>query len=513
MAVELARLCAPWPELQIEGDPGTEIAEVTADSRHAGPGSLFVAVRGAAADGHAYAVAAAAAGCAAVAIAAGRRRELALAPDAGRPRAVVLAPDTVGLPARLARELHGRPDAGLTAAGVTGTNGKTTVAFLMRRLLDELVGECGLLGTVRYEVGGQARASSLTTPDGPALYGLLAQMARAGQRAVALEVSSHALDQERTADLALDVAILTNLGRDHLDYHGDLEAYLAAKLRIVELLRAGPRRGKPPGVAVVNAGDSAFARHDWRKAGVRVVHFAADRAHGQADVSVASADLSAAGTRLRLRCGREDVELTSPLVGRFNVENLAAAMAAGYGLGYAPQACAAALAGVEQVPGRLERLALPSGAVAVVDYAHTPDALAAALAACRELTAGRLLLVFGCGGDRDQGKRPLMGAVAARAADAVWITSDNPRGEPPAAICDAIEAGFLAESRRLAAFQTVVLDRAEAIASALDAARPGDVVLIAGKGHEDYQLVAGRRLDLDDRRLVRDWIEREGGRG
>jgi len=514
MAMTLARLCAPCPGLRLTGDAQTAITSVTVDSRRAGPGALFVAVRGASADGHAFVADAVAAGCAAVAVDAARLPELGLDAAAGRPVAIVAAPGTARLPALLARELHGRPDERLVVAGVTGTNGKTTVAFLLRALLGELRGPCGLLGTVRYETGRAVRPAPLTTPDGPTLYALLDEMVDAGARAAALELSSHALDQGRAAGLALDVAVLTNLGRDHLDYHADLTAYLAAKVRIVDLLRDGPR-AKGPGALVWNAADPAFAGLAAAGAGLRLVRFDAGggAAEGTAEVRVVRRELSAAGTRLAIDCLGERLELVSPLVGRFNVENLAAALAAGVALGLPAAACAAALARAEQVPGRLERIALPSGGVAVVDYAHTADALAAAAAACRELAAGRLLLVFGCGGDRDRGKRPLMGAVAAREADAVWITSDNPRGEEPAAICDAIRDGFAAEAAPRAGACAVVLDRTAAIGAALAAARDGDVVLVAGKGHEDYQLIGGRRLDLDDRRLVRDWIAREARHG
>jgi len=230
-------------------------------------------------------------------------------------------------------------------------------------------------------------------------------------------------------------------------------------------------------------------------------------------VRVVRSELSAAGIALAVAVGGETVALRSRLVGRFNVENLAAALAAGVALGLPAAACAAALADAPAAPGRLERFDLPAGAMALVDYAHTPDALAAALRACRAFAAGRVLVVFGCGGDRDRGKRPLMGAVAAREADAVWITSDNPRSEEPGAIIAAIAAGFAAEPAPRARAWTTVPDRGEAIAAALAAARAGDVVLIAGKGHEDYQLVGGRRLDFDDRRAVREWIAGEGAHG
>ncbi len=503
--VTLAQLLAGFPQLATDAPlPSAPIgvSGVAVDSRRCAPGVLFVAVRGAAADGHTHLAAAAAAGCAAVLVEEDAPLRTDMLASAGVP--VLRVRGTRPWPARLAREVAGRPDAALCVVGVTGTNGKTTTAWLLRRLLERCAGPCGLLGTIRYETGARSVAAPLTTPDGPTLYGLLAEMRGHGRRAVALEVSSHALDQGRTADLALDAAVMTNLSRDHLDYHADLDDYLRAKARILDLLR-GDRRGKPDGVAVLNADEPAF--DDLATAGLRVVRYATGRRPGAAaDLAVRAADLRRGGTRLQLDWRGARLELESRLVGRFNVENLTAALAAGLALDYPSSDCLAALSAAEQVPGRMESFALLSGATAVVDYAHTPDALAAVLQSCRELSPRRLVAVFGCGGDRDRGKRPLMGAVAARLADATWITSDNPRSEEPGEICNQIADGFRAETSPRSTACRLEPDRAAAIRGALAAAVDGDTIVIAGKGHEDYQLVGDRRLDLDDRRLVRDWI-------
>ncbi len=499
MELTLAALCRDLPGLDADRCPGAAVARVTADSREAGPGVLFVAVRGAAGDGHAFAAAALAAGCPAVIV-----EDAAAVPGAPDGR-VLVARDTRPLPALLARRLAGEPDRRLCTAAVTGTNGKTTTAFLLRALLNGLRGRCGLIGTIEYDDGAQRRPAPLTTPGGPVFYGLLEAMVANGCRGVAMEVSSHALDQGRVAGLELDVAVMTNLGRDHLDYHGDLAGYLAAKARIRELLRPA-RDGRPAGALVVNRQDGHLRTIDT--AGCRAVGFAADPrepAHG-AQLRVTGTRLGLDGTHLDLEWEGRPLHLDSPLVGRFNVANLAAALAAGVALGEDPEACCAALGAVPQVPGRLERLALPNGAIAVVDYAHTHDALEAVLGACRELTAGRLLAVFGCGGDRDRGKRPLMGAVVARDADLAWITSDNPRSEDPASICAQIAEGFAAQPVPRARLSRVVVDRRAAIHEALEAAQPGDIVVVAGKGHEDYQLIGGRRLDFDDRQVIRDWL-------
>ena len=499
MALTLAQLADGLPGVALQGDGTIAIERVTADSRQAAPGVLFIAVRGSGGDGHAYVAAALAAGSPAVAVmAAHADQSLPAAP------ARLVAADTRALPSLLARRLHGEPDRDLVAVGVTGTNGKTTVSFLLRALLAETAGPCGLLGTIRYEDGRACEPAPLTTPGGPVFWQWLGRMRDHGCGAVAMELSSHALDQQRTAGLVLDAAVLTNLSRDHLDYHADLAAYLAAKARILELVDA------KDGVVVLNAADRALAGLDT--GGRRTVRFSTD-AGVAADLAVTGARLGLDGTRLRCTWRGRELDLASPLVGRFNVENLAAALATGLALGYPAAACAEALAAVAQVPGRLERFDLPGGALAVVDYAHTPDAVSSVLRTCDELGQGRLLVVFGCGGDRDRGKRPLMGRAAALGADRVWITADNPRSEDAAAICAEIEQGCRNTSGARAAACEIIVDRRTAITAALADARGGDVVVIAGKGHEDYQIVGAQRRHFDDREVVRAWLAAEASRG
>ncbi|MCP4572426.1 MAG: UDP-N-acetylmuramoyl-L-alanyl-D-glutamate--2,6-diaminopimelate ligase [bacterium] len=493
MAVSLADLAAVFPGAKLLGDGKEIVTAVTADSREAGPGVLFVAVRGTGGDGHGFLDAAVAAGCAAVAVMDPQ------AADGIQDRVnCLLLDDTRPAPALAARRLHGEPDTKLRTAAVTGTNGKTTVSYLLQAMLGILDGPCGLLGTIRYDDGEVCETAPLTTPGGPVLHAWLARMVDTGCRSVAMELSSHALAQDRAAGLGLDVAIMTNLGRDHLDYHATADGYLAAKARILELLRPG-------GVLVLNAADpvlSTLATGDHP-----VVRFAAERAAGPVDLQVTDARLGLTGTRLELDWRDTALELDSPLVGRFNVENLTAALAAGLALGHDAEACLQALSRLDQVPGRLERFDLPRGGLAVVDYAHTHDALGAVLAACDELTDGVLLAVFGCGGDRDRGKRPLMGQVAALGADRVWITNDNPRGEDPEVIAAAVLAGHDGVASPRSTGCRVVLDRPAAIGQALAAAGNGDLVVVAGKGHEDYQLVGDEVLHLDDREIIRHWIE------
>ena len=507
MELSVQQLIDAIPGLSLAGDAQARLVAVTSDSRRCGPGVLFVAVRGTTADGHAYLDAARQAGSRVVAVQSDRADRYAAQLEGFD--AVLHADSTRPVPALVARELAGRPDRRLRAAGVTGTNGKTTVSFLLREMLAQLDGACGLIGTIRYDDGRESVPAPLTTPGGPVFYGWLARMADTGCRAVAMEISSHALDQDRTAGLELDVAVMTNLGRDHLDYHHDTQSYLAAKARIVELLRNG--RGEP-GTLALNA-DDAMLMSIERSDLPSVLFSTGGGGADQADLVVVEAVLGLSGTRLTLDWRGETLEIESPLVGRFNVENLTAALAAGLGLGFDPSDCAAALGRVRQVPGRLERFDLPQGALAVVDYAHTHDALEAVLGACDELGDGRLISVFGCGGDRDQGKRPLMGQVAARCSDRVWITSDNPRSEDPEAIIAMIVEGYESVADARATAWEKLTDRRSAIEAALAEAGAGDIVVVAGKGHEDYQIVGDQLLHLDDREIVGEWILRQQGGG
>ena len=514
MALSVGSLCSGLPGLELTGNSDTSITRITADSRLTGPEVLFVAVPGTGRDGHAYIDGVLANGCRALVLQRDRVDQAALVP-ADFNGTVVLADRTRPLPALLGRRLNGDPDMALWTAGVTGTNGKTTVSFLIREMLNRLHGPCGILGTITYEDGRTGETAPLTTPPGDVFYGWLGRMVANECRSVAMELSSHGLDQERTAGLGLDVAVMTNLGRDHLDYHSDTDDYLAAKARIMELLRTGAKgegTGRP-GVLVLNQDDPSLANLDT--AGHETVRFSASTSTDApgADLKVRSAVLEIEGTRLVLDWRGQQLKIDSPLVGRFNVENLTSALAAGVALGLDPVDCAHALGGVPQVPGRLERFVLPNGGLAVVDYAHTHDALTAVLKACDELSDRRLIVVFGCGGDRDTGKRPLMGRVAAQESDRTWITSDNPRSEEPGGICRDIMAGFDEVIAPRAKGREMVIDRKEAIEAALAVAGPGDIVVVAGKGHEDYQLIGGRVVDLDDRVVITDWIERNSEHG
>jgi UDP-N-acetylmuramoyl-L-alanyl-D-glutamate--2,6-diaminopimelate ligase len=376
---------------------------------------------------------------------------------------------------------------------VTGTNGKTTTTYLLEAIWRAAGHRPGVLGTIAYRFDGASRPAPLTTPEANELQALLAEMRAAATTHVAMEVSSHALAQERVAGCCFDGAVFTNLTRDHLDFHGDLERYFAAKARLfLEYLPAG---GKRDPVAVVNVDDGA---------GERLADMVATRCvrvgrGARADVRALDVATSLTGTRGTLALGADRVAFESPLVGAPHVENILGAAAAAWALGVAPDAIARGLAALEPPPGRLEQIAGPGFAV-VVDYAHTPDALARALDVLRPLTSGRLITVVGCGGDRDRGKRPLMGEAAARRSDVVVLTSDNPRTEDPLRILADIEEGVRAAGM---GDHVVEPDRRAAIARAVGLARAGDLVLVAGKGHEDYQIVGTEKRHLDDREEVR----------
>ena len=474
--------------------PDAEVSAVTADSRKVTPGTLFVAVPGTRADGAAFAPAAARAGAVAV---------LAERPVDCPPASLLLVPSARRALALAAANLHGRPGDRLALCGVTGTKGKTTVTYLVEACLAAAGLPAGVIGTVNVRLPGRVLPATHTTPDAAELQAILAAMVDAGARAAVLEVSSHALDQERATGLSFQAAGFTNLGRDHLDYHPDEESYFQAKRRLFTELLA------PEGVAVVNGADAHGARlaAELRAAGRTTWRTGT----AGAEITPRESSLGMSGIRAVLATPRGDVAVDSPLVGAHNLENLAVAAGLALALGLSPEAVSRGLSASRGAPGRLERIE-GRGVTAFVDYAHTPDSLAAACAAVRALAPRRLLVVFGCGGDRDRGKRPLMGRAAGSAADLVVVTSDNPRTEDPHAILDAIVPGVsaaglspLSRERALAGERgfVVVEDRRAAIALALAAARAGDAVLVAGKGHEDYQIVGAEKRPFDDREEAR----------
>jgi UDP-N-acetylmuramoyl-L-alanyl-D-glutamate--2,6-diaminopimelate ligase len=495
--VRLGALLAAMPEGQILGHLPQTVTGLTDDSRQVTAGSCFVAVRGLRADGHRFIP---------QAVERGARAVVAEPPDPLPGEAVgrILVPDTRRTLPRLADAYYGHPSHALTVVGVTGTNGKTTTSYLCEALLRARGLTTGVIGTIQYVVGGHAREAGQTTPEAIELQGLLAEMVAAGVGGVAMEVSSHALELHRVDGVAFDVAVFTNLTQDHLDFHKTMESYANAKRRLFsELLAAG---GKPGTTAVLNADDPVGAEWAATLPG-RVLTFGLGATHAIRPLEHESGQ---GGIRLVATSPAGPVHLVSPLIGEHNVMNLLGAVGVGVALGLAPAAIASALGSVTRVPGRFEQVDAGQSFLVVVDYAHTPDALQRVLETARRLTPGRLAVVFGAGGDRDRGKRPVMGRIAATLADRIWLTSDNPRSEDPVAILDEIAAGVIPVPCDGYARDP---DRREAIRQALDWARPGDTVVIAGKGHEPYQIIGSQVLPFDDRLVAKELLAGQARRG
>jgi UDP-N-acetylmuramoyl-L-alanyl-D-glutamate--2,6-diaminopimelate ligase len=483
--VTLRELQALLPGSVLTGDGETAVTDVTHDSRRVAPGSLFVAIRGLATDGNTFVEAARKKGAPAVVSEAEAQSggPWLQVKDAREALAVVSA------------AVLGHPAEGLQLVGVTGTNGKTTTTYLIDAILRAAGRPSGLLGTVQYRIGNRLMEAVRTTPEASDLQHLFREMAEAGCRYAVLEVSSHSLVLKRVHGCEFQVAVFTNLTRDHLDFHGDMESYFAAKRVLFDALL------REDGHAVVNIDDPHGAELARGVPG-RVLTYALEN---EADLSASAVELSLRGTRFQARTRAGTFDVQTPLFGRFNVQNVLAALGAGLALGVSPEEALRGIASLAGVPGRLERVDAGQDFAVVVDYAHTDDALKNLLEALRELGPRRLITVFGCGGDRDNTKRPLMGTVASRLSDFVIVTSDNPRSEPPEAILEQVRRG-IPKSRE---DQTeLVVDRREAIARALELARPGDVVAIAGKGHENYQVLRDRTVPFDDRQVARDLLGR-----
>lgn len=469
-------------DLLVEADSAPAmLTGLAGDSRAVAPGQMYLAMRGSQTDGHRFIPDALARGASAVMV---ESRQPVSAPQ-------MIVHDGKRAAILLARTWFDDPGSRLTLAGVTGTNGKTTTTALIRHLLNR-DGTAGSIGTLGAFDGADrpvtSTAGSLTTPGPVDLQATLAALVDRGVTHVAMEASSHSLDQGRLDGLSFAAGVFTNLTRDHLDYHGTMAAYLEAKQRLVGLLA-------PEGTAVINLDDAAWA------ALPRAPHRLTFGLHPDADVRAEGVVLTAAGSRFQLAGRFGSAEISLPLLGDFNVANALAAAAGALALELPLAIVAERLNAAPQVPGRMERIA-GEPCIVLRDYAHTPDALERALGSLRPLTAGRLIVVFGCGGDRDRGKRPIMGRIAATGSDLPIVTSDNPRTENPAAIIAEITAAmngsdYLEEP-----------DRRRAIKLALEQAGPGDTVLLAGKGHETYQVLGTEKVPFDEREIVRSLLEK-----
>jgi UDP-N-acetylmuramoyl-L-alanyl-D-glutamate--2,6-diaminopimelate ligase len=493
--VRLGELLRRVPEARLQGDPSLPVTDVTYDSRRISPGGLFVAIRGSLTDGNRFVDAARKKGAAAIV-----SEE---APDGGGPW--VQVPDARAALALFSAAALGDPGRSLRLVGVTGTNGKTTTTYLIDAALRAAGHAVGLIGTVQYRIGRRLVEASRTTPESSDLQALFRQMVDEGCHDVVMEVSSHSLALKRVHGCAFQVAVFTNLTRDHLDFHGDMESYFAAKRRLFDTYL------REDGHAVINADDDRAADLIAASRG-KVWTYGLEAASSmKPDVSASGISLSLKGTRFRARTPRGEFEVESPLIGRFNVENFLAGLTAALALGVEPAVALRGLLTMTGVPGRLEPVLAGQEFAVIVDYAHTDDALKNLLETVRELKPRRLITVFGCGGDRDRTKRPLMGAVASRLSDVVVVTSDNPRSEPPEAILDEIQRGMPNGSRR--GERHAIVDRREAIGRALEMAGPGDAVVIAGKGHETYQVQRDRTVPFDDRQVAREALAGLSARG
>lgn len=481
----LRTLITHLEKVTASGSLDTEIKGLTADSRAAAAGVLFAAIRGTTLDGHKFITNVVKQGASAI------LAETAPPSDLPDSIAWLHVPDSRAALAEIAGTFHENPSGNLRLAGVTGTNGKTTIAFLLHHIMKTEWHRAGLLGTILIDDGETQTAAKHTTPGSVELNGILAKFRDNACRGAVMEVSSHGIHQKRVHHIAFDAAVFTNLTQDHLDYHGTMENYMKAKASWFHDLAENPQGKKP--TAVINTddprGNDLAKELDGKMQVIRYgfnvnCDFRGNTFQQKRDGM--SFELSAKGKTFLVR---------APLIGRFNAYNLLAAIAAASACGIKPRQAIAALASSPQVPGRMENVGNAGGTTVFVDYAHTPDALENACRTLRELDPRRLITVFGCGGDRDKAKRPLMAAAAARFSDGLVITSDNPRSEDPEAIIRDIEKGLPTKCSYLS-----VPDRAEAIQTAMKNSLSGDIILIAGKGHETYQQFADHTIDFDDRK-------------
>ena len=493
-SMPLRQLVQQLPSAIVEGSVDREVLGITYDSRRVTPGMVFVAIPGLNTDGHEYIGSAIDRGATAVIC----ERSRMVPPRATR----IQVPDVREAMAFAARAFYQHPSSKLKVIGVTGTNGKTTVAFMIKTILEAAGLSSGLLGTVRYEIGDRVIPAARTTPESIEVQQMMSQMLKAGCEACVMEVSSHALEQKRVLGVDFDVGIFTNLTRDHLDYHGTMENYFAAKKKLFSALEQGAKKA----TAVINIDDTFGAR----LAGTTKVEVELNFGLRQsARLRATKIELSAEGSRFVVETPERKFALRLPLIGRHNIYNALAAVGACLALKVDVVKIQAALNKMAAVPGRLERVEAGQPFGVFVDYAHTDDALRNVLTTLRELTTGRILLAFGCGGGRDAGKRNRMGSVAAELADFTLITSDNPRKETPAQIAAQIEEGYRAVRAEACAIE---LDRRRAIQQIVGKAEPGDIVLIAGKGHETYQEFEDTVVPFDDRVHAHEALETLGFR-
>ncbi|HUZ45769.1 MAG TPA: UDP-N-acetylmuramoyl-L-alanyl-D-glutamate--2,6-diaminopimelate ligase [Terriglobia bacterium] len=480
--MKLGELLERVPPVDIGADQETAVSSLAYDSRRVKPGCVFFAIQGEKTDGHRFIAEALERGAVAVA----SERE---APEGLRARWVQV-PKVRRALAEAARKLYDDPDLKLQLIGITGTNGKTTTAYLLNSILQAAGLQTGMFGTIEHRVGGRVIPALNTTPESLDLVEYFNELVEGGAKAAVMEVSSHALAQERVWGLHFSAAVFTNLTRDHLDYHGDFERYFAAKRRLFE--GEGTRA---PELAVINTDDP------W---GHRLLDLAESRQitygiESSAEVRAKQFSQGASGLSAKIATPQGEMQIESALLGRVNLMNILAATATAVGLGFSAESIQEGVRNLAAVPGRFQKIDEGQPFLVVVDYAHTDDALQNVLQAARDLAKNRLIVVFGCGGERDRTKRPVMGEVAGRLSDLAVLTSDNPRGEDPILIMNDALVGLQKTGKPYLA----EVDREVAIQKALEQAREGDAVVLAGKGHETYQILNGRTIPFDDREVAR----------
>jgi len=481
--MKIRKLIKDIPDLVVKGSKEVEVSGVCSDSRFVSPGNLFIAKKGRTHDGNAYIADAVQAGAAAVVT--------DIYDPSFKQITQLIHPTSVCIEGLLASRFHHEPSNKLFMVGITGTNGKTTTAAFTRHLLEQTGTPTGLIGTIEYVIGPHRHQASHTTPDACNNHKMLAEMVREHCSAAVLEVTSHALDQGRAAGLLFDVAVYTNLSPEHLDYHATMEDYARAKNRLFRML--GAHTPKEAGLASPRAVVNIDC--PWYKTVVEGCQAELLTYGLSADAQLRASDcqLSSSGSRCTISFQDQQTQVEIPQPGRFNIYNALAAIGVGICRGHSLQALVEGIQSFPPVPGRLQRVPNHLGIEVLVDFAHTPDALENALLCVRELKPRRLVNVFGCGGDRDRTKRPEMARISEKLTDYTYVTSDNPRNEEPSAICSEIATGFSSPAR-----YEVVVDRRKAIRKALEDAQKGDVVVIAGRGHESHQLLAHQTLPFSD---------------
>lgn len=481
------------------GSADAQVTDLAYNTSCIGPGACFVALRGQKSDGHDFIDAAVSKGAGVIVT---ERAVLEL----GGVTNVVVENSRKAL-AEMSARFFGEPSREMKLVGVTGTNGKTTITYLLEAIFRTAGLNPGVIGTVSYRFGNVSESASNTTPESYELQKMLRKMRNAGVGACAMEVSSHSLVQSRVVGCDFDAAVFTNLTPEHLDYHGEMESYFRAKAMLFEEMLANSSKQDP--FAVINLNDP-YGMELKKKCPVHAITYGLE---GKTDVSARAVQFDTCGLNMRIETPSGQFECKSDLCGKFNALNILAASAVADRMGIDPQVTALAIGEVSVVPGRFEPVPNRRGIFALVDYAHTPDALENVLGHARRFVknGGRLISVFGCGGDRDRNKRPHMGRVAAKISDVVIVTSDNPRTERPEAIIEEILPGVRDVARPFAGGEgyEVICDRRLAISRAAEIARSGDVIVVAGKGHEDYQIIGTKRIEFDDRKILREELAKQ----